>query len=230
MAVGSAQLTKRLHPISLHLLGKTISPVPFAKDLGVYIDQHLTYDVHITTTASSCMNQLVHIRKIKHLLDKKTLLLLMNRFVFSKLFYYSSVWGNTSKRNPQKLQLVQNFAARIVLGLSKFDHISQGRRSLRWLDVTEKVLLNDLVLAFKCVNGLALDYLVKCFVKRSAVHNRNTRGCNGFVVPRCRLSTGQRVFYYRGPREWNGLAGNIKNITEINSFKKTLFNTMFYKK
>ena len=36
--------------------------------------------------------------------------------------------------------LVQNFAARVVLGLKKFDHISRGRKSLKWLDVTEKVL------------------------------------------------------------------------------------------
>ena len=57
--------------------------------------------------------------------------------------------------------LVQNFAARVVLGLRKFDHISRGRRSLRWLDVTEKVLFNDLVLAYKSVNGLAPDYLGK---------------------------------------------------------------------
>ena len=71
------------------------------------------------------------------------------------------MWGNTSKRNLHKLQLVQNFAARVILGLRKFDHISQGRRSLRWLDVTEKVLFNDLVLAYQCVNGLAPDYLGK---------------------------------------------------------------------
>ena len=134
------------------------------------------------------MNQLVQIGRIKHLLDRKTLLLLINSFVFSKLFYCSSVWGNTSKRNLHKLQLVRNFAARVVLGLKKFDHISQGRRSLKWLDVTEKVLFNDLVLVFKCVNGLAPDYLGKYFIKRSAVHNKNTRGCNNFVVPRCRLS------------------------------------------
>ena len=74
------------------------------------------------------------------------------------------MWGNTSKSNLLKLQLVQNFAARVVLGLGKFDHISQGQRSLTWLDVTEKVLFNDLVLAFKCVNGLAPDYLDKYFV------------------------------------------------------------------
>ena len=159
VVVGSAQLLKRLPHISLTLLGKTISPVLFAKDLGVYVDQYLNYDVHTTKTASSCMNQLVQIRRIKHLLDKETLLLLINSFVFIKLFYCSSVWGNTSKRNLHKLQLVQNFAARVVLGLMKFDHISQGRRSLRWLDVTEKILFNDLVLAYKCVNGLAPDYL-----------------------------------------------------------------------
>ena len=132
--------------------------------------------------------------------------------------------------NLHKLQLVQNFAARVVLGFRKFDHISRGRRSLGWLDVTEKILFNDLVLAFKCVNGLAPDYLIKYFVKRSAVHYRNTRGCNSFVIPRCRLSTGQRGFYYRGPREWNGLAENIKNVKEIDSFKKTLFKNMFYKR
>ena len=230
VVVGSAQLIKRLPHISLSLLGKTISPVSVAKDLGVYIDQYLTYDVHVTKTVSSCMNQLVQIGRIKHLLDKKTLLLLINSFVFSKLFYCSSVWGNTSKRNLHKLQLVQNFAARVVLGLKKFDHISQGRRSLKWLDVTEKVLFNDLVLVFKCVNGLAPDYLGKYFIKRSAVHNKNTRGCNNFVVPRCRLSMGQRAFYFRGPKEWNGLPDNIKNTKDIDSFKRRLFNRIFHTK
>ena len=140
------------------------------------------------------MNQLVQIGRIKHLLDKKTLLLLINSFVSSKLFYCSSVWGNTSKRNLHKLQLVQNFAARVVLGLKKFDHISQGRRSLKRLDVTEKVLFNDLVLVFKCVNGSAPVYLGRYFIERSAVHNKNTRGRNNSVFPRCRLSMGQRPF------------------------------------
>ena len=122
------------------------------------------------------MNQLVQISRIKHLLDKKTLLLLINSFVFSKLFYCSSVWGNTSKRNLHKLQLVQNFAARVVLGLRKFDHISPGRRSLRWLDVTEKVLFNDLVLAFKCVNGLAPDYLGKNILLNVQQFTTRTQG------------------------------------------------------
>ena len=132
-------LIKRLPYTSLSSLGKTIPPVSFARDLGLYIHQYLTDDIHIAKSASSCMKQLLQISRIKHLLDKETLLLLVNIFVFSKLFYSSSALGNTSKRNLCKLQLVQNLAARVVVGLRKFDHISQGRRSLRWLDVTEKV-------------------------------------------------------------------------------------------
>ena len=56
VVVGSAQLIKRLPHISLSLLGKTISPGSLTKDLGVYIDHYLTYDVHVTKTISSCMN------------------------------------------------------------------------------------------------------------------------------------------------------------------------------
>ena len=74
-------------------------------------------------------------------------------------------------------------------------------------------------------------YITLCLSKRSAVHNRNTRAYdNSFVVPRCRLTTGQRALYYRGPKQWNELAENIKNMKEINSFKKSLLKNMFYKK
>ena len=76
------------------------------------------------------MQKLIEINRIKHLLDKKTLLLLMDSFIFSKLFYCSTVWSNTSKSNIEKLQLVQNFAAHIVLGLRKYDHISQRHQIL----------------------------------------------------------------------------------------------------
>ena len=94
---------------------------------------------------------------------------------------------------------------------------------------TEMVLFNDLVLVFKCVNDLVPDYLSKYSIKRAAVHNKNTRGCNNFVVPRCRLSMGQRAFYFRGPKEWNGLPDNIKNTKNIDSFKR-LFIKIFHTK
>ena len=99
---------------------------------------------------------------------------------------------------------MQNFAVRIVLDLKKFD-ISQGRKYLDWLTVKERLFFNDAVMVFKCVNDLVPEYLDKTFVPSSCIHSRVTRSCNLLHIPRCRLSSGQRAFRYRGCKLWNNL-------------------------
>ena len=120
--VGVPQLMRTLPtPLpSATMLGTQIKPVTVAKDLGVYIDCHLNFNEHITKTASDCMFKLTRVNRIKHLLDKK-------------LFYCSTVWSSTSKKNVRKLQLVQNYACRIVAGLRKYDHISEALKSFNGL-------------------------------------------------------------------------------------------------
>ena len=76
-----------------------------AKDLGVTSDSSLSYNERVTRTVSDCMHRLIRINKIKHFLDRKTLLLRINAFVFSKLFYCSTVWSNTSKTNLKKIAI-----------------------------------------------------------------------------------------------------------------------------
>ena len=56
---------------------------------------------------------------------------------------------------------MQNFAARVVLGLKKFDHISQAIKSLNWLPVNDRIYLNDALMMYKCINKLVPDYLFK---------------------------------------------------------------------
>lgn len=201
------------------MLGKEINPVTVAKDLGIYIDQSLTYNDHITKTASNCLHKLIQINRIKHLLDKKTLILLMNCFIFSKLLYCSTVWSNTSHSKIKKLQLVQNFAARIVLGLRKFDHISQGIRSPNWLPVCDRFYLNDAIMIFKCIHNLVPDYLAEKFTFRSQTNIKNTRQSNHLNILRCRLATGQRSFSYRGAKLWNNRSNDLKNVNSVKAFK-----------
>ena len=67
------------------LCGKPISSTPVAKDLGVFLDQCLSYEEHIRKPVASCINKLIQINRIKYLLDKETHLLIINSFVFSRL-------------------------------------------------------------------------------------------------------------------------------------------------
>ena len=73
--------------------------------------------------------------------------------------------------------------------------ISEGQRSLKWLNVSE-ILFNDLVLVFKYLNGLEPSYLVDYFITRSETHNRNLRRSGDLSLPRCRLSVGCEVFTF----------------------------------
>ena len=91
VVVSLPQLTSQLPAISLIVLGKTISPVLVATDFGLYLDQCVNYSIHITKTSSTCSHPLVQVNRIKHLLDRKSLMLLVNSFVFSKLVYCSFV-------------------------------------------------------------------------------------------------------------------------------------------
>ena len=71
------------------LLDKEIKPVPVAKDLGVIIDSSLSYNEHVTKTVSHCMHRLISINRIKHLIDRKTLLLLIHAsFLIERRYFY----------------------------------------------------------------------------------------------------------------------------------------------
>ena len=124
-------------------------------------------------------------------------------------------------------QLVQNFAVRIVLGLKKFDHISQGIRSLNWLPVNDKLYLNDAIMMFKCINKLVPDYLIGKFTLRSQTHSRNTRQRGQLYLSRCRTIIGQRSFNYRGAKLWNNLRDDGKSSDSVNVFRKRLVSLLF---
>ena len=141
------------------LLGKELEPVTADRDLGVMLDANLTFNEHIVSTASSCMSRLGQINRVKHFFDKNTLIIIINALVFSKLFYCSSVWSNTTQSNLDKLPTLQNFACRIVSGAGKFDHITPLLKDFRWLPVKQQLYFRLAVLVSKCITGWAPAYL-----------------------------------------------------------------------
>ena len=90
---------------------------------------------------------------------------------------------------------MQNFAARIM-----FDHVSDGSYFLKRVNVSEKILFNDLVSVFKCLN------------------RSSTRRSGNLRLPRCRLSC--RGFYFREAKRWNDLLKDLQSIKGIKLFKK----------
>ena len=60
-----------------------------------------------------------------------------------------------------RLQRVQNNAARLITRTIRHDHITPVLRGLHWLLVASRIHFKVLVLAYRCVNGLAPTYLAE---------------------------------------------------------------------
>ena len=129
------------------------------------------------------MFKLTRVNWIKHLLDQSTYMYLINAFVFANCFTLQQFGATTAKRMLENFILVQNYACTIVTGLKKYDHISDALNSLKWLNVKEKLLFNDLVMVYKCVNNLTPDYLRKRFQHRSEFHQRDIRQKSDLSLP-----------------------------------------------
>ena len=140
-------------------------------------------------------------------------------FSLGFFFYCSTVWSNTSERNTRKLQLIQNFACRIILGLKKFDHFSKELKSLGWLDVRDKLFLNDVVVVHNVLNNISPPSLPTLFNSRFSVSKRPTRYDSDLDQPKCRLATGQQSFAFRSSKVFNTLPKDIKAMKNPKAFR-----------
>ena len=125
-----------------------------------------------------------------------------------------------------------NAAARVISGTRKFDCglTRLLHEDLHWLDVPQRITFKLCLLVFKCLHGLAPQYLVELCVPVADVTGRRnlrsaTRGLLNFprFFPRYNMTSyGRRAFSYAGPDAWNSLPEHLRQTTSIKLFKCSL--------
>ncbi len=81
--------------------------------------------------------------------------MLIIAFMTSSLDYCNALLGGCSARLINKLQLVQNAAARVLTRTRKYDHISPVLSTLQWLPIKHRIDFKILLITYKALNGLA---------------------------------------------------------------------------
>ena len=174
--------------------------------------------------------QLRNIGLIRKYLSSDTAAQLVHAFVTSRLDYANSLLYGVPDIHLDKLQRVQNTAARVISLTRKYDHITPVLKSLHWLPVKLRIDFKILLLVFKIINDMAPSYLVSLISYKS--HPRSLRSLthNELVEPRSRLTTyGDRAFSIVAPPLWNKLPKDIRVSTSLVLFKKKL-KTHLYRK
>ena len=107
------------------------------RDLGVILDSTLNMKNHVTAICKSAYYHLRNISAIRKSLDTKSAETLVHAFVTSRLDCGNSLLAGLPISLLSKLQVVQNCAARVVMMMGKYDHVTPILHQLHWLPIQQ---------------------------------------------------------------------------------------------
>ena len=110
------------------------------KNLGMYLDKSLTMEKQCSSVARSCYMHLRRIGSIRPFITEDACKILVNSLVTSRLDYGNALLYGINKQLTNKLQRIQNTAARIITRTRKHDHITPVLINLHWLPVDHRIL------------------------------------------------------------------------------------------
>ena len=114
------------------------------------------------------------------------------------------------------MQRVLNAAARLVCKAPRYSHVTPLLRELHWRPIKQRVNFKIILFAFKAIHGIAPPYISE-LISIKAQSAYSLRSANGIL-----LSLGDRAFQVAAPQLWNALPLELRQNTNISSFKRCL--------
>lgn len=133
IVIGTRQQLQKVNIESLRVGSTNVSSTSVVRNLGCWFDDQLKMDTVINNTCKAAYFHIHNIRKIRKFLDFENTKTLVNAFITSCLDYCNSTLYGLPACELQKLQRVQNTAARLICRIGHFDHITPSLQCLHWL-------------------------------------------------------------------------------------------------
>lgn len=214
IVIGSKQNLRTLPNISVSYRGTSLTPSNEVKNLGLIFDRHLSWDAHIKYLSRKCCGILVSLSHLRHFLPPQTLPDIVSALVISHIRYCLAVYGNGSAKNLASIQKILNFAARVISGRRKFDHVSDVRDALGWLDSSQLFHYHSISLLHKIITTGEPECIASQIStnRDNPAHARTTRQDHHLQLPAIRTEAGRRRFLYRVSQQYNKLPVDLRNM------------------
>ena len=231
--IGTRQQLAKMNITAISVLSEDVKTASTVNNLGVTVDCNLTMAEHVQSLCRSGWFHLRQLRVIRASLTRESAESLVHAFISSRLDYGNAVLSGIGSSLMERLQLVQNAAARLVSGTRKFDHITPVLKEMHWLPVRQRITYKVAMLVFKCLTSRAPGYLTTdCVPVASTTGRKHLRSAKSLtlVVPRSRTEIGSRRFAVAGPTVWNSLPQQLR-VTDCSlaTFRRSLKTHLFIK-
>ena len=229
---GSAQKLNKCETNTLDVNSVTITKAPSIKLLGANLDQNLTFELFVKIKCQKSWMSLKRIMLMRNLLTKESCGHLVLTLVITHLDYANSLLAGISDIHLNKLQRVQNAAAKLVLRRSKYDSSTDCLRDLHWLPVRFRIIYKVCMLVYKTLSGEAPIYMRDKLIRKrqSSINLRSNSDIHQLEIPAVRKQThAARSFSYIGPVWWNQLSIKTTSSLDLVDFKINLKTELFKK-
>ncbi len=152
--------------------------------------------------------------------------MLIHASMTSKLYYCNALLGGCFARLINKLQMVQNAAARVLSRNRNYDHINPVLSTLHWLPIKHRIDFKILLITCKALNGLAPQYLSGLLSHYSPPYPLRSQN-SGYHREISKSTAGGRFFSYFAPKLWNNLPNTFREADTLCQFKSRLKTHLF---
>jgi len=195
--------------------------------LGIYLDEHLSLDQHVSNLCKKLSKSLYCIKMAKNNLNLPGLRSLYFALIHSHLSYCPVILGCLNKSNLKKLEKIQKKAIRIITK-SPYNAHTQPLFFINKILPLEKIIKQaKLTFMHSVFYGYAPISFEHVWAKNSDRQlSQNLRNENEFRLPNPRIEFFKRLPTYSLPFEWNNAEELIFYDNKV-TFKHALREKLF---
>ena len=222
---GSNHFLSRCHCDDIDLDGAHVSRASEIKFLGVWLDQNLRFQKHIVSKCQTAAMNIHYLRSLRKHLTIDSAKQIASCLVLSHLDYSNGVLIGLPDVLLDRMQRIQNWAAKVVLDQTKFSSSSEALKQLHWLPIRKRTEFKIVTLVFRCLHNTAPKYLTDLIKVRQFPRNTRSASTSEWSVilhaPDIKRATfASRAFSVAGPTLWNALPDDIRAISDYIVFRK----------
>lgn len=152
--------------------------------------------------------------------------MIIHAFISSRIDYCNALFTSLSTSAVDRLQTIQNAAARLLTRSNRRSHITPILKTLHWLPVAVRIQFKILTLTSKALHGQAPAYIADLLHPYTSARSLRTNMQNLLSVPHTRFKTrGDRALEAAAPKLCNALPAPLTSADSPYSFKKQLKTT-----
>ena len=144
---------------ALNVCGKIVDKSQCIKYLGTHLVEVLIFNVHSRTKCKTAIWNVMKVKIIRKYLDRDTCELLIHLIVMSHIDYANGLLAGVTELVLGMYQIIQNFAAKVVLNHSKYSSSTKCLTELHWCLVNARIEYKIALIIYKCLNGNVPKYL-----------------------------------------------------------------------